>query len=82
MTAHACPRCRETGFTWYLRDEKSPLTQWSCARCKYSAQEDESKETTCRDCGAASASELRDERGTYYYCFTCGSLWGGRGPLD
>jgi hypothetical protein len=79
MTAVPCPRCGETGLTWFIDERKSPLTQWSCALCKYLALEDESKETACPHC-AAGAIELQDERGSYRYCIVCRSIWGGLGP--
>ena len=72
MSSQICPRCDQKGFTWYIDEEDSPLTQWHCALCGYSAQEDESHISDCSSCGTANfRSLLTDPNGAYHYCFDC-----------
>jgi hypothetical protein len=56
-------------MTWSIDEAVSPLTQWSCSLCGYSAREDESRESTCHACGTEkSRLLLSDPNGSYWFC--------------
>jgi rubrerythrin len=59
---------------WSIDEEVTPLTQWHCGLCHYSALEDESRESTCPACGAEkSYLMLSDPNGAFWFCLTCQS---------
>jgi hypothetical protein len=61
-------------MTWSIDEEVSPLTQWYCSLCHYSAQEDESRESICPACGSEKAYLLlSDPSGTFWFCLKCHS---------
>ena len=70
-----CPKCKKGRFIWTVDEEVSPLTVWFCGYCKYSADEDEKKETTCPACGIERCYlHMKDEDRTYWYCCHCGRM--------
>lgn len=72
MSVHLCPNCGRRGMTWSIDEEVSPLTQWYCSVCRYSAQEDESRESTCPACASEkSYLLLSDAIGTFQFCVKC-----------
>jgi len=81
MSAIVCPQCHEVGLTWYMGEEEPPLTQWWCAVCGYTAQEDERQEGVCPQCSSNSLSVLQDAEHTYSYCMIChyGGMDGKKG---
>jgi hypothetical protein len=50
MALQICPKCKELSFTWFIDEEITPLTQWTC-ECGYYALEDETKIQNCPNCG-------------------------------
>jgi len=73
MATHPCPKCNANAFTWSIQDETERLTNWTCASCGYTADEDETKKTTCGHCGQEHGSIfLRDSQGFHRWCFRCG----------
>lgn len=73
MSLIRCPKCEQDGFTWSVDDEVSPLTMWNCSLCGYHAEEDESKEMACCNCGQKGAMLLDDGAECYRYCDVCAS---------
>ena len=74
MTLQLCPKCGHRRFSWWIDEDVSPLTQWRCGHCRYSAEEDESRESTCPACGAErSRMLLADPNGRYWFCLSCQS---------
>lgn len=61
-------------MTWSIDEEVSPLMQWYCSLCRYSAQEDESRESNCPACGDENSYLLlSDKTGTFWFCVKCQS---------
>jgi ssDNA-binding Zn-finger/Zn-ribbon topoisomerase 1 len=72
MAVQLCPNCGQRGMTWSIDEEVSPRTQWYCSLCRYSAFEDESRESTCPACGCEKSSLLlSDATGTFWFCIRC-----------
>ena len=72
MSAQDCPNCRRRGFTWWVDEEASRLTQWSCGLCGYAAEEDESLASTCPECRSDGVHvRLSDPQGQYWFCLRC-----------
>ena len=72
MAAHLCPNCGHCRMFWSIDEEVTPLTQWHCGQCGYSALEDESKMSTCPTCGTEkSYLLLSDPNRTFWFCLTC-----------
>lgn len=74
MALQQCPKCSSESFTWFIDDEISDLTNWSCGQCGYFAQEDEKNERVCHRCNAKTESLLSDQDDTYYWCSKCNSI--------
>src|SRR5437870_3169039 len=51
MAVQNCPGCGQLGMTWSIDEDQSPLTQWYCSLCGYTAEEDEKRESGCPKCG-------------------------------
>ena len=61
-------------MTWSIDKEVSQLTQWHCSLCGYSAEEDESQESTCPTCGSEkSYLLLSGPSGKFWFCLKCQS---------
>jgi len=74
MSLQFCPKCDRRAMTWSVDEEASPLTQWHCSLCRYSAEEDESRESTCPSCGSEkSYLLLSDTAGVFWFYFKCQS---------
>lgn len=71
MSAQRCPKCGVDAFTWSIDEEISPLTIWHCSVCLYRAEEDESLEHACEECGDGQIC-LRDDAHEYRFCLGCG----------
>jgi hypothetical protein len=76
MSVVLCPGCKEKGFHWSIDDDNR--TNWYCALCGFSAQEDESGEKPCAACGTGTAILLTDDTQTYYWCIHCGAQLAAR----
>ncbi len=50
MATQVCPKCNEDSFTWYIENQISERTIWSCHKCNYQAYEDEFHEKNCSIC--------------------------------
>jgi len=72
MATQICPNCKEDSFTWATDENENGefITTWGCS-CGYFANEDESKEKTCEDCGKRTKCELEDENKIYWWCSSC-----------
>src|SRR5271166_2665857 len=69
MSLQVCPNCAVKAITWSIDEQKSPLTEWWCRSCGYSAAEDETRETDCPRCATARAYMLvKDEGGFHRWC--------------
>jgi ssDNA-binding Zn-finger/Zn-ribbon topoisomerase 1 len=72
MSTQICPKCGSRGFTWHIDEAVSPLTQWFCSVCRYTAEEDESRLSTCPSCNVEKARLLlSDQEGVYCFCQQC-----------
>ncbi len=61
-------------MVWHIQsdDGKGP-TSWDCVVCRFSAQEDESKEQDCAKCGGEKAAILLTTTiGQFRWCVNCG----------
>ena len=77
MALQICPKCKKKSFTWYIDEEETPLTQWSCweseCGCGYHAFEDENKVRNCPICGnGKSYSYMIEKDIQYWWCYRCG----------
>lgn len=74
MSLYNCPKCNEKAFTWWINEEVSPLTNWSCGECRYVAREDETLERVCSACREKAELQLEDDAKTYWWCCRCNSI--------
>lgn len=74
MATQICPECKKDFFTWYIDDEISDLTSWSCYHCNYSALENEKDECICESCGKRTKTKLQDDTKKYWWCSSCNEI--------
>lgn len=74
MAEQICPACKHEAFNWSFDEELIPHTYWGCWHCGYSANEDESLERICKDCGMKTESRLEDPKKKYWWCSQCNKV--------
>jgi hypothetical protein len=73
MSEQYCPNCKEKAFVWAIDEDVSPNTQWYCSACKYRAEEDESAEGICDECGTKNKMLLKSKNECFRFCSNCQS---------
>ena len=73
MSLQICPKCGVMAITWFLDEDVSPFTLWTCSSCGYTIEEDEKRKYDCLRCASAKGCLLvKDKEGFYRWCSACG----------
>lgn len=74
MVNQICPKCKQDSFTWYIDDEMSTITIWSCYHCDYQAYEDDREEVKCENCQEKTKTFLQNEDEEFWWCSVCNTI--------
>ena len=74
MAPQNCPKCKKSSFTWYVDDEMSSITIWSCYNCDYQTYEDDRDEIKCEKCQENTKTFLKNEDEEFWWCSVCNTV--------
>jgi ribosomal protein L37AE/L43A len=74
MATQICPKCKQDSFTWYIDDEMSTITIWSCYLCDYQTYEDDRDEVKCENCQEKTKTILQNEVEEFWWCSVCNTI--------
>lgn len=74
MATQICPKCKQESFSWYIDEEMSTITIWSCYNCDYQTYEDDCDEVKCENCQEITKTFLQNEDEEFWWCSVCNAI--------
>jgi ribosomal protein L37AE/L43A len=75
MPTQICPKCRKDSFSWYIDEELSNFTFWSCSNCDFQTYEDDRDEVEYGNCKEITKTFLKNEDEEFWWCSVCNTIF-------